>query len=89
MSDIAVALADAGEAAASVGGPSKAPNPSSSLHKRVTAQELNSEAVRAQSKALARIAFDRTASGRRHSPPPGSPRSPFTLSKGGHIFEIP
>ncbi|KAK0342024.1 mitogen-activated protein kinase kinase kinase, partial [Friedmanniomyces endolithicus] len=89
MSDIAVALADAGKAAASVGGPSKAPNPSSSLHKSVTAQELNSEAVRAQPKALARIAFNRTASGRRHSPGAGSPRSSFTLSKGGQEFEIP
>ncbi|KAK0826070.1 mitogen-activated protein kinase kinase kinase [Friedmanniomyces endolithicus] len=89
MSGIAVALADAGEAAASVGGPSKAPNPSSSLHKSVTAQELNSKAVRAQPKALARIAFNRTASGRRQSPGAGSPRSPFTLSKGGQQFEIP
>ncbi|KAK0842387.1 mitogen-activated protein kinase kinase kinase [Friedmanniomyces endolithicus] len=88
MSDIAVALADAGKAAASVRGPSKAPNPSSSLHKSVTAQELNSEAVRAQPKALARTAFNRTASGRRHSPGAGSPRSPFTLSKGGQEFEI-
>ncbi|KAK1040157.1 mitogen-activated protein kinase kinase kinase, partial [Friedmanniomyces endolithicus] len=89
MSDTAVALADAGKAAASVRGPSKAPNPSSSLHKSVTAQELNSEAVRAQPKALARTAFNRTASGRRHSPGAGSPRSPFTLSKGGQEFEIP
>ncbi|KAK1044662.1 mitogen-activated protein kinase kinase kinase, partial [Friedmanniomyces endolithicus] len=89
MSDIAVALADAGKAAASVGGPSKAPNQSSSLHKSVTAQDLDSEVVRAQPKALAGIAFNRTASGRHQSPQAGSPRSPYTLSKGGQQFEIP
>ncbi|KAK1083298.1 mitogen-activated protein kinase kinase kinase [Friedmanniomyces endolithicus] len=87
MSGSAVDLADAGKAAATVGGPSKAP--SSSLHKSVTAQELNSEAVRAQPKALAGTAFNRTTSERRQSPGAGSPRSPFTLSKGGQQFEIP
>ncbi|KAK1808635.1 mitogen-activated protein kinase kinase kinase [Friedmanniomyces endolithicus] len=88
MSGSAVDLAGAGKAAAIVGGPSKAPNPSSSLHKSVTAQELNSEVVRAQPKDPARIAFNRTASGRRQSPGAGSPRSPYTLSKGGQQFEI-
>ncbi|KAK0301885.1 mitogen-activated protein kinase kinase kinase, partial [Friedmanniomyces endolithicus] len=89
MSGSAVDLADASKAAATVGGPSKAPNPSSSLHKSVTAQELNSEAVRAQPKPLAGIAFNRTASGRRQGLGAGSARSPLTLSKGRQQFEIP
>ncbi|KAK0290637.1 mitogen-activated protein kinase kinase kinase [Friedmanniomyces endolithicus] len=89
VSGIAAALAGAGKAAASVGGPSRSPNPSSGLHKSMTAPEVAQEAARAQPKALAGIAFNRKASGRRQSPGAGSPRSPYTTSKGGQQFKIP
>ncbi|KAK1810001.1 mitogen-activated protein kinase kinase kinase [Friedmanniomyces endolithicus] len=89
MSGSAVDLDDASKAAAIVGGPSRAPNPSSSLHKSVTAQDLNSKAARAQPKAPADIAFNRTASGQRQGLGAGSERSPLTLSKGRQQFEIP
>ncbi|KAK0302562.1 mitogen-activated protein kinase kinase kinase [Friedmanniomyces endolithicus] len=77
MSGSAVDLDDANEAAAIVGGQSRAPNPSSSLHKSVTAQELDSKAAHSQPKAPADIAFNRTASRRRQGL--GAPYSVISL----------
>ncbi|KAK3646832.1 mitogen-activated protein kinase kinase kinase [Elasticomyces elasticus] len=90
-SGIAAALAGAGKAAASVGGPSKAPHPLSGLHKSMTAPNLGQEtAARTRPRALEGISFNRTASGRHQSPSGGSPRSPrFTSSKGGQQFKVP
>ncbi|KAK0302742.1 mitogen-activated protein kinase kinase kinase [Friedmanniomyces endolithicus] len=89
MSSSAVDLDGANEAPAIVGGQSRAPNPSSSLHKSVTAQELNSKAACSQPKAPADIAFNRTTSRRRQGLGAGSERCPLTLSKGRQQFEIP
>lgn len=88
-SGIAAALAGAGKAAASVGGPSSAPGTSSGLHKSMTAPDLGQEPSRTQPRALAGIELNRTASGRRQSPGTASPRSPFTMSKGGQQFKVP
>ncbi|KAK3063769.1 mitogen-activated protein kinase kinase kinase, partial [Teratosphaeriaceae sp. CCFEE 6253] len=58
----------------------------------MTAPELSEEAMARPhaTKALAGIAFNRTASGRKPSPgATASPRSPFTWSKGGQQFKVP
>ena len=64
--------------------PSRANQPaaSSGLQKSTTASDLNG----GQPRALADIQFSRNTTGRAS---PGSPRSPFTHSKGGQMFKIP
>ncbi|KAK5132964.1 hypothetical protein LTR08_008327 [Meristemomyces frigidus] len=90
---IGAALAGAGRAYAQVGIPSSAPGQSSGLHKSMTAPELSQQAGRMQQsmpqpRALTSIEFNRTASGGQ-SPRAGSPRSPYTMSKGGQQFKVP
>ncbi|KAF2764076.1 hypothetical protein EJ03DRAFT_378920 [Teratosphaeria nubilosa] len=81
---IGAALAGAGRAASAVGigTPSSAPGNSSGLQKSMTAPNLR-EDKRAQG-ALASIDFDQVNPGREPSP-----RSPFTMSRGGHQFKVP
>ncbi|KAK5125114.1 hypothetical protein LTR85_000789 [Meristemomyces frigidus] len=85
---IGAALVGAGRAAAGVGIPTSAPGTSSGLHKSMTAPDLLQEGGRAPKRALASVEFNRTASGGRQSPA-GSPRSPYTMSKGGQQFKVP
>jgi mitogen-activated protein kinase kinase kinase len=84
---IAGALVGAGMAARAVGTPSNVPT--SSLQKSQTAPDLTAgtrPVVRPS--ALSEIGFNNRAGvGGRASP--GSPRSPFTASKGGQMFKIP
>ena len=81
---IGAALAGAGRAAGALGG--------SGLHQSTTAEEgdaKNGSGPRSHARALAGLEFSRTASGRMASPHVGSPRSPFTMSKGGQQFNVP
>ncbi|CAK3966802.1 MAP kinase kinase kinase mkh1 [Lecanosticta acicola] len=86
---IGAALAGAGRAAGSIAAPNSAPNSapamSSHLQKSMTAPDFGEEAAR----ALASVNFgSRSAStGGRNSP--NTPRSPFTMSKGGTTFRVP
>lgn len=88
---IGAALAGAGRAAAAVGAatPGSTPAASSGLQKSMTAPDLEHPAARGQQRALARIDFNGINGGRRQSPGAGSPRSPFTMSKGGQQFKVP
>ncbi|KAM0716883.1 hypothetical protein Q7P37_006735 [Cladosporium fusiforme] len=91
---IAAALAGAGKFAGLVGVPNSAPNSASSsapaapsgLQKSSTLPDLREQAALHGQKALAGIEFNRMANGRVS---PSSPRSPFTMSKGGQSFKIP
>lgn len=91
---IAAALAGAGKFAGLVGVPNSAPNsassstpiPPSNLQKSSTLPDLREQAAQHGQKALAGIEFNRLGNGRVS---PSSPRSPFTMSKGGQSFKIP
>jgi mitogen-activated protein kinase kinase kinase len=90
---IGAALAGAGKAAGSIAHPSSAPNsapPTSAqsfaptLRKSTTTPELSRSGSQSAG-ALAGLGFGlQNSSGR-----PGSPRSPFARSKGGHTFRVP
>ena len=86
---IGAALAGAGRAAAGVGAPSSAPPTSSGLHKSMTAPELSDDVGRSQPRALTSVDFNNRAVPGRHSPGAGSPKSPYTMSKGGQQFKVP
>jgi len=88
---IGAALASAGRAASAIGTPGNAPATSSGLHKSTTAPELLQDAGTSKKqppRALTSIDFNRQVSCGRGSPC-GSPRSPFTMSKGGQQFKVP
>ena len=84
---IGSALVGAGMAARAVGTPMSAPT--SGLQKSTTAPDLTAAAPRplAPRGALSEVRFNERVNPRAASP--GSPRSPFTASKGGQIFKIP
>ena len=92
---IAGALVGAGDVSRAFGGPKSAPGVSSGLQKSTTAPDLTTGGARSTTSArpprpsaLSEIGFNNKANfGGRASP--GSPRSPFTASKGGQIFKIP
>ena len=87
-SGIGSALVSAGMAARSIGTPSSAPGVPSGLQNSETAPLLSSARPQKRPSALSEINFDdRSNPGGRASP--GSPRSPFTASKGGQMFKIP
>ena len=89
---IAGALVGVGDAARMLGTPKSAPAPSG-LHKSSTAPDLINDGSQTsrpaiRPSALSEIQFNNKAGfGGRASP--GSPRSPFTASKGGQMFKIP
>lgn len=85
---IGAALAGAGRTAGAVGmasggASSNAPMTSSGLQKSMTAPDLSQPTAR---RALAGIDFNRATSDTVRA---SSPRSPFTMSKGGQSFKIP
>ncbi|KAL1587179.1 hypothetical protein WHR41_04406 [Cladosporium halotolerans] len=83
---IAAAIAGAGKFAGLVGAPTGAP---SGLQKSSTLPDLREQAAQQAQhgqKAMATVDFNRVANGRVS---PSSPRSPFTMSKGGQSFKIP
>ena len=84
---IGSALVGAGFAAKAFGTPSTAPGTSSGLQKTTIASpNISAPEPRAPGRALADIKFNESnnVGGRRS----GSPRSPFTASKGGQMFKI-
>ena len=86
---IGAALIGAGDAARVLGStPLSAPGKSSGLQK---SELLNGSSSRdgrpSQLRALSEIDYNNKISGGRASP--GSPRSPYTASKGGQMFKIP
>ena len=87
---IGAALAGAGMMAKVMAEKSgRAPPAHSNLQKSMTAPDLTVAELPGSGphqRALAGINFNRTSSGRNS---PGSPRSPFTNSKGGQVFNIP
>lgn len=84
---IASALAGAGRAAGAIAAPNSAPATSSQLQKSMTAPELF--ASDEQARALAGVNFgERSASGGGRNSP-NTPRSPFTMSRGGTKFRVP
>ena len=90
---IASALVGVGDAARFIGTPKSAPGTSSGLSKSTTAPDLMDGTAQSarppmRPSALSEIHFNnRQGFGGRASP--GSPRSPFTASKGGQMFKIP
>ncbi|KAK4556520.1 mitogen-activated protein kinase kinase kinase [Recurvomyces mirabilis] len=88
-SGIGAALAGAGKAVASVGGPSRAPAQSSGLQKSMTVPDLRQEAgARPQPQAVSSAAELSRAALKRHGSG-ATARSPFTMSKGGQQFKVP
>ena len=93
LGGIASALVGVGDAARSIGTPKSAPGVSSNLQKSTTAPDSanggsQSAIPQIRPSALSEINFNNKANiGGRASP--GSPRSPFTASKGGQMFKIP
>lgn len=82
------ALINAGKMSGIVGAPNSAPATSSGLAKSSPSSSLPTTQDTRQQRALARVDFGRSSSGR-NSPGGGSPRSPYTMSKGGQSFKIP
>lgn len=82
---IGAALAGAGKLGGMVGAPNTTPSAPSGLQKSSTAPDLPEQATQQQPKSLTGIDFN-GANGRAS---PSSPRSPFTMSKGGQSFKIP
>ncbi len=83
---IAGALVGAGMAARSFGNPTGAPT--SGLQKSSTAPDLTNSGRTFKPSALAEVQFNKHVTSARNASP-GSPRSPFTASKGGQMFKIP
>jgi mitogen-activated protein kinase kinase kinase len=89
---IAALVANVGSYASLVGAPNSAPHsaphstPSvpSSLQKSSTVPDLREQAAQQHQRSMAAVDFSRNG---RVSP--SSPRSPFTMSKGGQNFKIP
>jgi mitogen-activated protein kinase kinase kinase len=86
---IAGALVGVSDGVRAFGTPKSAPP--SGLHKSSTAPEIDdgsrSSRPTLRPSALSEIQFNKAGIGGRASP--GSPRSPFTASKGGQMFKIP
>lgn len=83
---IGAALIGAGKLGGMVGAPNSAPGTSSGLHKSSMASDLLDHHAQPQQRSLTSVGFNRELSGRQS---PSSPRSPFTMSKGGQSFKIP
>ena len=85
---IAAALAGAGLRAGLVAAPNSAPPSAAgpSLQKSSTLPDLREQALQHQQQQHSMAGVDFARSGRAS---PGSPRSPFTMSRGGQSFRVP